>query len=287
MFARPLALALFAPLLVAWNAGGSGSGTWTGLDGAVTVPLSAVVRAEGDVRVVISLPAGGGGDALVFVTASPSRVGLMTRLPAPGVEVSFREYGPDGRLRAGADAAATGEVTLAREGSGWVVSVSASWRGFSARALHGARVAFSDVDAPSGASGGGDVTVHGGGCDATAAPEPEPDASTGCDGDDWSEGDDGWSDDGSDESWGGGWESSGDSGGGCEGDDVGGSSGGGCEGDDVGGSSAGTSCEGDAIASTGAPRRSPTVVRLINQLPWLMVLFGIRLARRRPRRRLG
>lgn len=286
MFARPLALALIAPLLVAWNAGGSGSGTWTGIDGAMTVPLSAVVRADGDVRVVISLPAGGGGDALVFVTASPSRLGLMTRLPAPGVDVAFREYGPDGRLRAWADAAATGEVTLAREGSGWVVSVSASWRGSSARALHGARVAFSDVDSPGGASAGGDVTVHGGGCDASAAPEPEPDAATGCDGDDWSDGDD-WDDDGSDESWGGGWESSGDSGGGCEGDDVGGSSGGGCEGDDVGGGSAASSCEGDAIASTGAPRRSPTVVRLINQLPWLMVLFGIRLVQRRPRRRRG
>lgn len=286
MLARPLALALLAPLLVAWNAGGSGSGTWTGIDGPVTVPLSAVVRADDTVRVVFSLPAGAGGDALVFVTVSRGRLGMMTRLPAPGVEVAFREYGPDGRVRAGADAAASGEVTLAPEGGRWVASVDASWRGSSARSLHGARIVFSDGDLPSGVSAGGEVTAYGGGCDATAAPDPEPEAATGCDGDDWSD-DDGWSDDGSDDTWGGGWDAGGDSGGGCEGDDVG-SSGGGCEGDDVGGAGdAASSCEGDAIASSGAPRRSPTVVRLINQLPWLMVLFGIRLAQRRRRRRRG
>lgn len=289
-----LSLALLAPALLAWNGGGSGSGRWSGVEGSQPVPLSAVVHVDDTVRVVLSLPAGEGSDALVFVTASRDRLGLSTRLPAPGMAVAFREYGPDGRLRAGADQAATGEVTIARGDGQWTVSLDVAWyldgTRHVERALHGARVAF---DGPDVAHGGpavsGGVGVSSGCDDSVAEPEPAPAAGSGCEGDDWSDGDDG-SDGWSDDDWNDDWSDDlGDGSTGCEGDDVGSEwgddSGGGCEGDDVGSSSDAPSCEGDAIADAGQQRRSPTAVRLINQLPWVMVLLGIRLAQRRRRSR--
>lgn len=294
-----LSLVVLAPMLLAWNGGGSGNGTWSGVDGLQPVPLSAVVRVDDTARVVLSLPAGEGGDALVFVTASADRLGLSTRLPAPGMAVAFREYGPDGRLRAGAEQAAAGEVTIARGHGQWTVSLDVVWHldgtGHVVRALHGARVGVEGPDLARGepaASGGVGVSS---GCDDSVAPEPEPASAmgSGCDGDDWSDGDDDSDEGGSDEGWSDGADGWGDDPGddstGCEGDEVGSEwgddSGSGCEGDDVGSSSDAPSCEGDAIAAAGQQRRSPTVVRLINQLPWVMVLLGIRLAQRRRRSR--
>lgn len=275
---RPLALLLLSPFMLAWSGGGSGSGVWSDSRVTRSVSLSGLVEYEADVRVALNgtVP---GGESMVFITVPALLLDQPVSARDQAVEVSYREYGPDGRLRFAADVPESGQVRVSR-GSRWVtVTLSAIW--YDSRAARSHRQ-WSDVDlrltgGPTSPSGGhrssGGAEVHGG-CDTTIDSGPadddyaydDYDDSSGCEGDDWE------SDSSSD------WDSGESSG--CEGDDMSGSSGGGCEGDDMSGSSGG-SCEGDAIASTGTVRRSPTMIRLFNQLPWLMVLIGLRVARRR------
>lgn len=278
---RPLALLLLSPLMLAWSGGGSGSGVWSDSRTTRSVSLSGLVESEAEVRVAFNgtVP---GGESMVFVTVPALLLDQTVSVRDQAVEVAYREYAPDGRLRFAADVPESGQVRVLRRSGYITVTLSAIW--YDSRAAMSHRQ-WSDVDlritgGPTSASGGhrstGGAEVHGG-CDTTIEGAPADDGyddyahddyddGSGCEGDDWE------SDSSSD------WDSGSD-GGGCEGDDVSGS-GGGCEGDDMGGSSGG-SCEGDAIASTGVVRRSPTIVRLINQLPWLMVLIGLRVVRRR------
>lgn len=285
----PLFLLLCTPLIAAWSGGGSGTGSWDRGGGASRmVALSGVARFDDTLRAVVNGTVEGGAEALVFVTVPRHLDGQALPAGDARVEVAYEEYGPDGALRFAADRAEQGTVTLSSGARRATLRLSAVWYDAGAedphRRIEDATLVLEPTDGTGddvddGYHGGGSVHA-GGGCDTTVDPEPEPyyaDDSTGCEGDDLDGGDDDWG---------------GDSGGGCEGDDLssGGDSGGGCEGDDLGGGSSGAdsaSCEGDAIASAGPARRSPTVVRLINQLPWLMVFVGLRLMRRRrgPRRR--
>lgn len=300
---RPCLLLLLAPLLAAWSTGGSGQANWSDGARARTTSVSVVAHVDDDeVRAVLSMRAGDDGDALIHLRLPRSTVGAAVQLPARRVDARYVGYGADGSTRFEGATPLDGELSILPHGRRWVLRMSARWSdGEVIRALHGLTVWLDAEDAGRSGDGahdtydgddrpstGGGVTISGG-------------SDTGCDGDDWETEDsnDGWGDDtgggcdgddwGSDDSddWGD------DSGGGCEGDDVGGDSdwgddsGGGCEGDDVGGgdsSADGPSCEGDAVAAGSRTRRSPTIVRLINQLPWLLVLVGIRLARRRERR---
>lgn len=293
---RPLLL--LAPLLAAWTTGGSGQATWS--DGTRARITSVSVVAHGDpaeFRAVLSFRDGEVGDALIHLRVPQRSVGLTLDLAVDHVGALYVAYGPDGDKLFEEQRPLDGEVSILPRGDRWVMRLSGRWSdGETIRALHGLTVwldapgeahgedytddTYDTYDRPSTSTGGG-VTIHGG-------------SNSGCDNDDWESEDDGWSDDsgggcegddwGDDDDW------DDDSSGGCEGDGLGDSdsdwgddSGGGCEGDDVG-DSGGTSCEGDAVAAGNRPRRSPTIVRLINQLPWMLVLVGIRLVRRRERR---
>lgn len=279
--ARISTVLLIAPLLVAWSAGGSGHGRWEdGRRVARTVELSGLVEAGADIRIVANASVDD-GEALIFVTVPALRTGDRIPVSDSALHVAYQEFAPDGALRFAAERAQAGWVETSVVGERVTVSFDITWhdpqaadshrRWFDTRLMLG--TAPPDRT-PSPASGG--RHTPGAGYEATVAHDPFYDDSSGCEGDDWSadESDD-W-DDGE--------------GTGCEGDDLGDGGdyddGGGCEGDDLSdgsGDDSSASCEGDAIASVGPPRRSPTIVRLINQLPWLLVLVGLRVGRRRRR----
>lgn len=281
-FARRLLLVSIAPTLIAWSGGGSGSGVWQDGAGATrSVELSGLVETGARIRVVVNgtLP---DGEGLIDIELPAPHADRRVSALDEQVAVGYREYADDGGLTFAAERPREGWLEVSVGPTHVTVALDAAW--YDPRT--GAHRRWSGVvvragERPSAGAGAGGHGSASAGCDATIAPESDPHydddyaEGSGCEGDDWS------SDDSS------GWDD--DSGGGCEGDDLGGSDGyddsGGCEGDDLGGGDAasggGASCEGDAIASTGRPRRSPTIVRLINQLPWLLVVIGLRLGRRR------
>lgn len=299
--ARLLPLALLSPLLLAWSGGGSGDAAWS--DGAgevLPVTVSGLIETGGEVSIVLN-GAVRDGEGMIFLTLPASASDRRLPVGDPSLELAYREYGPDGRLRFSADWASDGWIEFSLRSTSASVALDASWadarspsghRQWTVSRVRLERTGGADAPPPDRGASGGALPARdrapydddpGGGCDVTVTtPEPEPyDDSSGCEGDDW----------GSDDDWDG--DDWGDDSGGCEGDDLGGGddwssdSSGGCEGDDLGGGSSGAesgpSCEGDAIASAGPPRRSPTIVRLINQMPWLLVVVGLGIRRRRRR----
>lgn len=294
MNARPVsALLLLTPLLVAWTGeeqvagsvsfGGSTYAAQVDVVGTFGSRIDYVLHvpvAGTKARLRISLPLDQTnrplGPSAIDVTAH-----WVERSPATGV-AWFEADRPDG-----------GQMSVRANGDGWRLLLDMDW-----------------VDPRRGAerSLALEATLHPPAPAEPRAPKPSArddhgSASTGCDGDDgWD--DDGWEDD---DSWDDdGWDDSDSTG--CEGDDLGDDSSDdwsddsastGCEGDDTdsGGwegddldSSDGASCEGDdlggeAVASTGRRRPSAQAARLFNQLPFLMVLIGVRLAVVRVRRR--
>lgn len=281
---RAFTLLVLTPALLAWSGGGSGTGVWEGDAGrAISVDLSGLAETGSDIRIVANASIGD-GEGLIDIRVPRLHVGTRISALDEQIEVSYREFAVDGTVRFASNRARAGWLEVSAGTTHVTLSMDVTWQD-----AHGAHRRWSGVFLQMGNPGGGSAGGSGrggsagGGCDVAVDPEPEPyyEDGAGCEGDDW-ESDDRWDDD--------------SSGGGCEGDDLGGgddygSDSGGCEGDDLGGGddfggdSGGASCEGDAIASQGRVRRSPTAIRLLNQLPWMLVvvLLGVRPGRRRRR----
>ncbi len=276
---RPAVLLLLTPALLAWSGGGSGTGVWEGGAGrAISADMSGLAETGPETRILVNATV---GDAEALIDITIPRLHLGTRVSAldARITVDYREFGPDGGVLFAAEEARAGWLEVSAGPTHVTLRMDITWHDGQGAHRRWSGV-FLRMGSPSEATRdrGGSAGTAGAGCDVAVDPEPEPyyDDGGGCEGDDW-ESDDSW-DDGS--------------GGGCEGDDLGGGSGsGGCEGDDLGGGddfggdTGGASCEGDAIASPGRVRRSPTAVRIFNQFPWLLTIgvLGLRPGRRRRR----
>lgn len=298
---RAAALLLLVPLLAGWQAGVRAKGDLA-IDGyvrSVHVEVGAIFGEGADLT--LSLPVSD-GLAMVRIVVPGWQMNRQLGPEATQLEATWSEHGPHGDLRFYADRPATGQVSVRFAGEGRLIRLDFEW----IDSATGARRALDLADTtiyPSSRVNDDRPLV-------AASPSSKPvyddrgsSGSTGCDGDDWDDGDDDWNnDDGWDDD---GWDD--ESSTGCEGDDLSDDSsddwsddsgGTGCEVDDTDSGewegddldSEGASCEGDdlggeAVASSGRRRPSAQAARLFNQLPFLMVLIGVRLMVVRIRRR--